>query len=997
MGSTGSEWGTGITLDDSGNTYTVGNFQGTVDFDPGKGISYLSSAGSYDIFVLKFDPNGNFVWARGMGGGGEDDVNSIAIDFSGCIYTTGFFNGTADFDPGTGTRNLTSYGYTDIFVSKLDPSGNFLWVKQIGGTGIDKGKSINASTLGFVHITGYFQRTVDFDPGSGTYDLTSLQGNDIFISKLTSVGNFKWARSIEGTDDEQINSIAVDKMGNVFTTGAFGDYADFDPGMDTFRLKSLGFTDIFILKLNVNGNFIWACRIGSPVGENAYSIAVDNEGYSYTTGVFQRTIDFDPDSGTYNLTPTGGDIFILKLDSAGKFQWAKGMGGANNETGDWISLDDSGNVYTTGHFQGICDFDPGSGFDTLVSKGTDDVFVSKLDKNGNHIWVKGFGGIYNDWGESIAVDAYGSVYTTGDFRETVDFDTDTSKYYLSSKGTGDLFIHKLVTCSSKPSSSGSISGPTVACKNDTATYSVNPVSGAIGYNWSLPSECRIINGKNTNAITVIYGSYSGKVKVTPFNPFGNGKSDSIFVLVKPIPSVGYTLSPSSIVCKGTSVTFYGSGAATYKWTNGITDGVSFVPDSSNTYIVTGTDTNGCHNTSSALVLVNPLPVIRIDASPSSSVCSETQVTLKGNGGLSYAWSKGITDGVPFTPSITSTYSVIGKDSNGCFNKDSVLITVNTSPIIGFTATPSNNICSGSSVSLRGTGASKYVWRGLVSDGVTFTPDSTRSYWVIGIDSNNCFDSLNVPVTVFSKAVADFSTQGICELDSIRFINISKNADKYNWRFGDGQISNQKSPNHLYKTGGVSKIYNVSLNSSNDGCSDSVTKPVTIKPNPRSDFSFTKTGNKFDFKASQKDNTLYQWNFGNNDSASSSSTDYSYTYSQSNTYSVCLKVTSADNCFSETCKNISTIGISKTSKQSGINIYPNPNSGRFEVQIEKPENESVISVYNAVGQLVAAFPAQEGQTTYPINLEVSNGIYLVKIETGGMTFCERVVVTDAFYK
>ena len=132
MGGTGSDYGNSIVLDGSGNVYTTGFFEAAVDFDPGVGVANLTSTGAWDVFINKLDASGNFLWAKKLGGVGNDVAYSIALDGSGNIYTTGFFEGTADFDPGIGVVNLTSAGGWGIFISKLDASGNFLWAKQLG-------------------------------------------------------------------------------------------------------------------------------------------------------------------------------------------------------------------------------------------------------------------------------------------------------------------------------------------------------------------------------------------------------------------------------------------------------------------------------------------------------------------------------------------------------------------------------------------------------------------------------------------------------------------------------------------------------------------------------------------------------------------------------------------------------------------------------------------------------------------------------------------------
>lgn len=446
MGGTSDDWGYSIATDASGNVYTTGYFQGTVDFDPGEGIFNLNAIGCLDIFISKLDASGNFVYAKSIGGtSGGSYGTSISLDASDNVYITGGFHGTVDFDPGAGTFNLTSSGGSDIFILKLGSSGNFVYAKSLGGTGDDVGNSIVTDVLGNVYTTGSFQETTDFDPGVGTFNLTSAGGNDIFISKLDSTGNFIYAKSMGGTDNYDIGySIAIDTFNNVYTTGSFRTTADFDPGVGTFNLTSMGGWEIFILKLNSSGNFIWAKQMGGTWYDESYSISLDASCNVYTTGYFQSTADFDPGVGTFNLTSTGyRDIFISKLDSSGNFIWAKRMGGTSDDYGYSIALDVYGNVYFTGLFSGIADFDPGSGTFNLTSVGYSDIFISKLDASGNFVYAKSLGGISFDEGRSITLDASGNIYTTGYYNGTADFDPGIGTYNLTSAGGADFFVCKL--------------------------------------------------------------------------------------------------------------------------------------------------------------------------------------------------------------------------------------------------------------------------------------------------------------------------------------------------------------------------------------------------------------------------------------------------------------------------------------------------------------------------------------------------------------------------
>ena len=200
-----SEVGEALATDSSGNVYATGYYNGTVDFDPGAGTANMTATGNPDVFVLKLNSSGTLLWAKSLGGSNAASGRSIDVDSSGNVYTTGNFDGTADFDPGSGTENLSSAGGSgdnDVFVSKLNSSGEFVWAKSFVGTnaGCDPmdwmcsnnnevGYSIAIDGSSNVYAAGYFIETVDFDPGSGTEYLTSAGSGDAFIVKMNSAGS----------------------------------------------------------------------------------------------------------------------------------------------------------------------------------------------------------------------------------------------------------------------------------------------------------------------------------------------------------------------------------------------------------------------------------------------------------------------------------------------------------------------------------------------------------------------------------------------------------------------------------------------------------------------------------------------------------------------------------------------------------------------------------------------------------------------------------------
>ena len=415
----------GISLDEAGNIYTMGWLDGTVDFDPGPGIYNLTSPGyNTDVFITKSDPSGNLIWAKQLEGTSVVYGYAMTTDGAGNVYTTGWFTGTADFDPGAGVYNLTAIQSRDVFISKLDPSGNFVWAKQISGSQNERGYGITVDQSGNVYTTGMFEGTVDFDPGSGTYSLTSFGSADIFVSKLDAAGDFVWAGQFGSWSDEEGRGIAVDQYGNVYTTGWFSGTADFDPGPGNFSLTSAG-EDIFVSKLDPDGNFIWAKNSGGEYDDRGYAIVVDNAGNAYTTGYIGSIYD---------------SAYLIKYNSQGSREWLKIFGATE---GYDIALDSLGNTYMIGCFQGTVDFDPGPGYYLLTSAGDDDVFISKFDENGNHQWAGQFGGTMWDLGRSLQVDETGNIFSTGVFNGTADFDPEPGMVLLTSAGSSDVFIHKM--------------------------------------------------------------------------------------------------------------------------------------------------------------------------------------------------------------------------------------------------------------------------------------------------------------------------------------------------------------------------------------------------------------------------------------------------------------------------------------------------------------------------------------------------------------------------
>ncbi len=443
IGSSGEDVPSSIILDATGNVYIAGRFSGTVDFDPNASTTNLTSAGSVDGFFAKYTSEGNLVWAKNIGGIGNDDIREIEVDASGNIYVSGRFGSTADFDPDAGVFNLTSAGGNDVFFAKYTSNGSLIWAKSIGSTGDDRVRGSILDASGNLYISGHFNGTVDFDPDAGTTNLTSAGGADTFFAKYASDGSLIWAKGVGGTSNDESYSITLDNSGNIYIAGEFSGTADFDPDAGTTNIISAGGTDAFFAKYDNNGALLWAKNVGGISNDRANSIAVNTSGVVYLTGYFIGTADLNPDAGTTNLSSAGGqDIFFAKYATDGSLIWANGIGGTDNDRGVSIALDNSGDLYITGSFQLTVDFDPSSATTNLISNGAPDVFFAKYRSNGTLVWAKNVGGSLGDYGNSITLDAVGYLYVTGDFRNTVDFNPGAGTTNLTSLGVNDIFFAK---------------------------------------------------------------------------------------------------------------------------------------------------------------------------------------------------------------------------------------------------------------------------------------------------------------------------------------------------------------------------------------------------------------------------------------------------------------------------------------------------------------------------------------------------------------------------
>lgn len=381
IGGDDPDGGYAITTDSSDNILITGYFHGTVDFDPTPAVDAKTSQGDRDIFITKIFADGSYAWTNTIGGADWDDGHDIITDSSDNVIIAGLFSGSVDFNPSReNTHYISSHGDRDAFVTKLDDQGDYLWTKTFGGSKNDAAYGLDIDSLDNIYIAGEFMNTVDFDPATENGLFTAVNFTDIYVTKLQSTGEYVWTKTYGGDYYDRGRAVAVDDDGNIFVTGHWGSMVDFDFSDGVDYHYSAGVRDIFVTKINADNSYGWTASFGSNINDDSYDIEVDSQGNAYFTGMFYNTVDFDPTDNT----------------------------------------------------------------DEHISNGLLDVFITKLNANGDYAWTATLGSEGMDIGNDIFIDNSDNIYTTGVFDAFTDFNPLDPSDYFDANGDGDVFITKYI-------------------------------------------------------------------------------------------------------------------------------------------------------------------------------------------------------------------------------------------------------------------------------------------------------------------------------------------------------------------------------------------------------------------------------------------------------------------------------------------------------------------------------------------------------------------------
>lgn len=403
--------GTAIDHDSEGNIYMVGQFYLNVTF----GSISLNSNGYDDMFIVKYSPSGNVIWAKNFGGSIGEKATCISIDNNDNVFVGGYFNSSSISFDGFTVNESPSNSSSDIFLIKLSTNGNVQWAKGFGGNNGDSPQEIATDANGNIFMTGGFDsNSVSF----GSFTLTSLGAGHtvVYVVKFNPQGNPIWGKTAGGSTSTDIGyGITTDPNDNVIITGTYNSPTI---TFGNITLTSIGATNCFLTKYDNSGNVIWAKSFGGEAFDYSLKIQTDMNSNIYLAGnFFSFLCTFGNESiSNSNTAEHKADVFVAKYDANGNSLWAKSAGGLMNDMGVNLTLDNNGGVYITGWFTSSS-ITFGNTTLNKFSPGTyNDIFIAKFDDFGNNLWAMSEGCNSFIQPYDIMSNATGELFITGYFQ-----------------------------------------------------------------------------------------------------------------------------------------------------------------------------------------------------------------------------------------------------------------------------------------------------------------------------------------------------------------------------------------------------------------------------------------------------------------------------------------------------------------------------------------------------------------------------------------------------
>ncbi|MBL8748022.1 MAG: hypothetical protein JNK78_02605 [Planctomycetes bacterium] len=381
------DWGNSVASFPDGSILLGGYFHGLAAFNGGSIASGLLSAGEDDAFVARYSANGSLLWVQRAGGVFHDEVGGVATTPDGGFFATGHFRAQATFGDGTTPPSLIVAGSllsADGFVARYAGDGSIAWVRQFGGAdGDDQGVSVAAGADGSCFVTGTFTGSATFGQGANQVVLTSAGGTDVFVARYDAAGTLLWARRGGGPADDVARGITLLPNGAAVACGAYTGAATFGP-VNPASLQAAGLRDAFVARFDADGTLAWARSAGGTNDDEARAIAATADGGFLVSGAFHTLATFGQPPSQRSIAAVGlRDAFVARYDASGTLSWVKRAGGANHDGANTIAAFPDGSCAFAGQFQDNGTFGGGSATVTLTATGLGDVFVARINADGD--------------------------------------------------------------------------------------------------------------------------------------------------------------------------------------------------------------------------------------------------------------------------------------------------------------------------------------------------------------------------------------------------------------------------------------------------------------------------------------------------------------------------------------------------------------------------------------------------------------------------------------
>ncbi|MFN4080918.1 MAG: SBBP repeat-containing protein, partial [Saprospiraceae bacterium] len=822
LGGGDSDSGRAMELDAAANSLVVGTTR-SMNAIATAGAHQIVLAGAEDVLVAKFSADGVRIWSSYLGGTGSDFGQGVALDAQGNVYVTGYTHSPTGIAT-AGAHQPIYGGGIDAFIAKFNPNGLLIWSTYFGGGEEDRNNHIavrndRLCVVGWTRSqTGIATAGAFQTMWAGNFDATlalfDLDGQRIWSTYLGSDG-WDVGLSIALTpNDEMVFCGWTSSVNNIASAGghqtAYGG----------------GSADAFLAKFDLNGNRLWATYYGGSNDDYGDIVGVNPAGDIFFGGPCSSPDNMST-PGAFQPTIGGGfDAFLAKFTPNGTRVWGTYYGGGGNDNGYGLAFRGA-DIYFSGFTSSANNIATPDAHQSVLGGGID-AYLVKFDQSGLRQWATYYGGSADDYGYQIGVDAQQNVYMVGAAHSNNGISTPGAHQANFGGGGGDLFLAKFSSCDSL---SVNIPNGGWLCRSDISNFVLQfdfSEPGNYTIYWDADGVAQSPIMANANPYYWFYsGNWQDSVRITAVEINGCPATLSGLPFVRVVPET--EALDTSITCLPDlnyifSAVLAGGAFGNYipiPINSGFVNGNVFTSmpiPSGQPFLIGFTSGLNCDTIWFSGSQTCECVSSAISAGAPQSVCQGDSVVLSATGGVSYIWDNGVTNGVPFTPSASGVYTVVGTDANGCTGTASVSVTVNPLPALSVTSSAAS-VCAGESVTLTASGASSYVWDNGVTNGAPFTPSASGVYTVVGTGANGCTGTASVSVAVNPIPTAQINGDlSVCAGNSLSLS--ASGGGSYVWSTGQTTAT-------IVVTPSMGTTYSVTV--SDAGCSSQSSISVNVIP------------------------------------------------------------------------------------------------------------------------------------------------------------------------